>query len=58
MRIEIVRGFRRLVPENGKVLTDGEVYSDGVFLAGIAKVEDWQEVDPPEPEQDEVPEHA
>lgn len=54
MRIEIVRGFRFLLPEDGKVLTDGEVYSDGVFLADIATEADWQEVDPPEETEGEI----
>ena len=39
---------RQLAPSDGKVLTDGEVYSDCVYLGAEDTPDRWREVDPPE----------
>lgn len=51
MRITLTNGIRFIEPDDGKILTNGEVYSDGVYLAINANVDDWTEVDRP-PEMD------
>ena len=39
--------IRQIIPNEGKVLTDGEVYSDCVYLGAEDTVARWEEVDPP-----------
>ena len=38
-------GVRYIVPSEGKHLTDGNTYSDLVYLAANASPDDWYEVD-------------
>lgn len=45
----IIEG-NKLIPENGLVLTNGETYSDMVFLGKFDKAENWHEVEKPEDE--------
>ena len=45
--------IRQIMPDEGKVLTDGEVYSDCVYLGKDDTPDRWTEVDPPEIEGSE-----
>lgn len=45
MKTTIINGVRLITPDDGKVLTNGQVYSDGVYLAARADEHDWTEVD-------------
>lgn len=45
MRIDTTNGHRLLLPDEGKFLTDGETYSDSVFLGAHDTMERWSEVD-------------
>lgn len=38
-------GIRVLTPDEGKYLTNGETYSEKVFLGKDASTDDWTEVD-------------
>lgn len=35
----------KLIPDDGKLLYNGQSYSDLVYLGVNAKMEDWEEVD-------------
>ncbi|MGM9640552.1 MAG: hypothetical protein ACI3V3_04225 [Faecousia sp.] len=39
------RGIRILTPADGKYLTNGETYSQRVYLGKSASADDWREVD-------------
>ena len=53
------KGFRELVPEEGKVLTQAaevpeneRIYATAVALGKGARADAWVEVDPPAPEEE------
>lgn len=62
MIIETIKGVRVLTPAEGLYLTNGDTYSEKVYLGKNAQIEDWQEVDsipePPEPEEELTAEEA
>lgn len=45
MKITLTNGIRFIEPDEGKILTNGDTYSDGVYLAINANVDEWVEVD-------------
>lgn len=44
MIIDNTNGLRILYPDEGKILTNGVVYSDSVYLAVNASENNWREV--------------
>lgn len=51
--------LRHLIASEGKVLTDGIVYVNEVYLAPSASMQDWDEIDesdvPAQPTEEDVP---
>lgn len=62
MIIETIKGVRVLTPAEGLYLTNGETYSEKVYLGKNAAEGDWWEVDSipelPEPEEELTAEEA
>lgn len=45
MTTEIINGMTVLTPSEDKYLTNGDTYSQRVYLGKNASADDWQEVD-------------